>query len=191
MMKIESGLWYMSVIVTLFVSAAAFPEILDDGYWERNSYGDGGTGGAWWTYSNAGAAANDDECSYSWGYGKGGIQLWTTEREELTASVTVYAWAEASADAGTTGDYAYAVASASGQIYGSYWTPSPDVDAYADINDPDDDEVEDDDDSQTWTFPPGEGVYADHYAAAVANCVPNEGGWSYAHSCANVSAGLE
>jgi len=178
-MKTKSALWYVCVIATLLASSAAFAEILSDGYWEGDHYGDGGSSGGWWTYSEAGAGANSYENTYSWGCGEGWKSVWTTETAWLTGSCSVYAWGEAHVDPdGESGDCAGTSASASGHVYGSEKFLSVGA------------SNSDHDSPPARTFPAGQGVNGSHDAAAAASCVPDGGGSAYSHACANVSAYL-
>jgi hypothetical protein len=178
------------VIGTLLVSSAAFAEILSDGYYESHEWGQGGHGGAWYDYSSSAAGANGHS-GYSGGCGEGGESLWTTETAYLTGSISVYAWAEASADPeGESGDYGFAHASASGSVDGSPYSPSVGVSASASIENPYDSDQGYVEDERTGQYTVGEGVRGDHDAFSGAGCSTGSAGRTYAHSCANIGPSL-
>ncbi len=189
-MKRKSALWFACAIVTLLLSSAAFAEILSDGYYDSNKWGQGGSAGAWYDYSTTAAGANGYS-GYSGGRAEGGESLWTTETATLTGSIYVYAWAEAHADpSGESGDYGFANASASGAVYGSPYSPSVEATASASIDKPDDYDEHDIQDSRTGIFTPDTGVSGDHDAVSGAGCSTGSSGRTRAHSCANISPSL-
>jgi len=179
---------FRCAIAVLFLSAATFGDILDDGYWDGDSYGAGSPSG-WWTDSSPRAWAGGDD-DYSWAFGTGSYSIWTTETATLTGSCTVYVWAEASVDTvGLSGDYACAYAHAYGHV--NQRTPkSLSASAYANKDDPEDSRGYSDSDARTGTFTAGNGVSCNHDASTAANIVYGGGGVAFSHACARAYGNL-
>lgn len=188
-MKARSTFCYAFTIAMLFISVGVRGEILDDGYWDGDAYGKGGSTGGYWPYSSCSAWADGND-NFSWGFGDGWHTRYTTVTATLNYSWTAYAYVEAYfyPGAGSSG-YAYATATASVSLPGLYHVASFDIEAYTETSTPASD-VGSASDAKTRTFNAGRGIAGDHSACALASVEYGGGSQAYSHACAHAYGNL-